>query len=238
MMRQVPHYLFIGNGRVSRHFQHYFNLLAISFDVWYRPQPLTVLEFKISQASHILVLTSDAAIESFPLQYAHGIQAKWIHFSGALISSHLHGAHPLMSFADQRYPLETYQKIPFIVDHDAPPFSQLLPGLSNPYFSLSKELKPKYHALCVMSGNFSCILWQKLFSTFKKEFQLPESAAHPYLLQQMQNLLQDPMRALTGPLVRNDGVTIQENLLALTHDPFQKIYESFVTCYNTLRGEK
>ena len=66
-----------------------------------------------------------------------------------------------------------------------------------------------------MSGNFSCLLWQKFFASLEHEFNLPPAIAFPYLIQQMNNLLHDPQAALTGPLVRNDKDTIEKNLAAL-----------------------
>jgi hypothetical protein len=144
-----------------------------------------------------------------------------------------------MCFGKQLYTLSQYQSVPFIIDHDAPPFDELLPGLSNQHVILQKSLKPKYHALCVLGGNFSCMLWQKLFAGFETELNLPPSMAHAYLLQHTQNLLSDPESALTGPLVRRDANTILRNFAALDADPFQDIYQSFVSCYQQLsRGKR
>jgi predicted short-subunit dehydrogenase-like oxidoreductase (DUF2520 family) len=133
-----------------------------------------------------------------------------------------------MTFNTGLYGLDKYQSIPFVVDATAPPFAALLPGLPNPHVTLAPELKAKYHALCVLSGNFSCLLWQKFFAALESEFHLPVSTAHPYLRQQMENLLTDYTTAFTGPLARGDRETIEKNLKALEGDPFQRIYQSFV----------
>lgn len=237
-MRQVPQYLIIGNGRLARHFQHYFSLLTIPYVTWDRSQPIEILHELASNASHVLVLIKDDAIESFIKTYLFNCSAMIIHCSGSLVTSYAYGAHLLYCFNDQLYDLQQYLTIPFIVDDDAPEFSILFPGLSNTYVRLKKAMKAKYHALCVLSGNFSCLLWQKLFTDFEEELQIPPTFAHPYLQQQMQNLLHDHSRALTGPLTRNDQQTLQKNIQALAHDPFQAIYESFVTCYEQLSMEK
>jgi len=234
-MRQVPAYLLIGNGRVSRHFQHYFSLLQIPCEVWQREQPVNKLQEYIQQATHILILISDKAIEPFIQAHLQTSKALHIHFSGSLISDKAYGTHPLMTFSSELYSLEQYQAIPFIVDHDAPDFKTLLPGLANTHVRLNKSLKAKYHALCVLSGNFSCLLWQKLFTSFSEELHLPPAIAHPYLLQQTKNLLSNPVEALTGPLLRDDQQTIQKNLNALANDPFQAVYQSFVSCYQHMR---
>jgi hypothetical protein len=86
----------------------------------------------------------------------------------------------------------------------------------------------------VLSGNFSCLLWQKFFTHLEKEFQIPRSIAHSYLNQVTENLLLDPQTALTGPLVRGDQDTVAKNILALASDPFQDVYQSFVKCYQQM----
>lgn len=231
-MRQVPAYLFIGNGRVSRHFQHYFNQLALPFMLWQRADGIDQLSEKLLRATHVLLLINDGAIEPFIRQHLSACTALKIHFSGSLVTDLAYGAHPLMTFSHDLYEVDSYRHIPFIVDEDAPDFSQLLPGLSNPQYRLSKKLKPKYHALCVLSGNFSCMLWNKLFDDFEGELNLPATLAHPYLQQQVRNLLTHPKQALTGPLVRNDQKTITNNIAALAGDEFQAVYQSFVRCYS------
>lgn len=236
-MRQVPTYLIIGNGRVARHFQHYFALLQIPFHTWHRQESLATLYELSAQATHILLLISDGAIDAFAQEHLKDNQSILIHFSGSLVSEHVYGAHPLMSFNTGMYALAQYQAIPFILDHDAPDFASLLPGVMNQHVRLHTSLKAKYHALCVLSGNFSCLLWQKLFSSMENEFNIPHEIANAYLLQQTQNLLHDAKSALTGPLVRNDLATIEKNIASLEQDPFQEIYQSFVSCYQKIKEE-
>src|SRR5438128_847575 len=123
-MRQVPQYLLIGNGRTAHHFRHYFSLLQISFQTWHRNEPLQNLQKKVSQATHILILINDQAIEPFIKKHLQKSEALLIHFSGSLITQLGYGAHPLFCFNNQLYSLSQYQKIPFIVDADAPPFEK------------------------------------------------------------------------------------------------------------------
>jgi 2-dehydropantoate 2-reductase len=230
-MRQVPRYLIIGNGRVARHFHHYFSQLQLQYTSWHRQQPLFQLHQALDQTTHVLLLISDSAIENFSAEHLQHKSLTLVHFSGSLIAENIYGAHPLMTFSETLYDLEKYQAIPFVLDHDAPEFAEILPGLPNQHVRLHKSLKPKYHALCVMSGNFSCLLWQKFFNTLEQEFDIPPSVAYPYLYQQTQNLLTCPGSALTGPLVRGDSITIEKNLAALESDPFQAVYKSFISCY-------
>ena len=234
-MRQVPTYLIIGNGRVARHFCRYFDFLGISYTQWHRRLPVADLARVLPDATHILLLIRDDAIEGFSKAHLSDCAALKIHFSGALTVAGGHGAHPLMTFGTEMYGIEKYQSIPFVVDRGAPDFATLLPGLANTHVRLDPQDKAKYHALCVMAGNFSCLLWQKLFDCLEKDFNIPVDIAHPYLRQQTENLLKDHVSALTGPLARGDTATIARNLAALKDDPLQAVYESFVQAYKGIR---
>lgn len=233
-MRQVPQYLIIGNGRVAHHFQYYFQLLEIHFQVWHRQRCLAKLSQLLTDSTHILILITDHAIDAFIQQHLHCSQSVKLHFSGSLVSAHAFGAHPLMTFNLQLYDLEIYKRIPFVIDDNAPDFNKLFPSLPNPHHRIPRTQKAKYHAMCVLSGNFSCMLWQKFMRTLEQELNIPASTANCYLQQLTNNLMQDWQSALTGPLVRNDSLTLQKNLEALREDPFREIYALFVHCYQTM----
>lgn len=237
-MRQVPHYLIVGGGRVARHFIHYMDILGLDVSQWSRGQPEDDLKIKAQDASHILLLINDDAIEAFAAQYLAGVGAVKVHFSGALVSRDIYGAHPLMTFGADFYTDDVYRSMPFVIDDDVPAFVDLLPGFPNAYSRLPQKDKARYHALCVMAGNFSCLLWQKLFSDFENLFGMSPEIAHPYLRQQMQNLMDDYRTALTGPLARGDRETVEDNLAALRDDPFQQVYQAFAEAYPKIRKDE
>lgn len=230
-MRQVPAYLIIGNGRVARHMACYFDFLGIPYTQWHRGMAEEALQQQAQAATHILLLIRDDAIVDFAQFHLSNISAIKIHFSGALVADGIVGAHPLMTFGSDLYSLEKYTSIPFVVEEDAPDFAALLPGLSNSHATIRKEDKAKYHALCAMAGNFSCLLWQKLMRDFESDFNLPAGIAHAYLRQQTENLIADADGALTGPLARGDHATIHKHMQALKDDPFGAVYQSFISAY-------
>lgn len=228
-MRQVPTYLVIGSGRMAAHFCHYLTLLKIPFNRWSRRDNTRIsLHTHLLTASHILLLIKDTAISPFANEFGNLQGKTWVHFSGQLSVNHVYGAHPLMTFSESLYEDQCYYSIPFIIEKGGPSFEELLPGIANPCYQIAKELKPFYHALCVMSNNFSCILWQKFYHELEKTFQLPPTTIHPLLIQTFKNLADNPKAALTGPLVRNDQQTILNNLSSLKKDKFQGIYQAFV----------
>jgi len=234
-MKQVPTYAIIGNGRLARHLTHYFNLLKIPFLQWARnTHSAADLKITAAQASHFLLPISDNAIESFIQKHSFLKNKTLIHFSGSLITPLALGTHPLMTFSNDLYELATYTSIPFIYEENTP-WDDLFPQLPNPHYPLPLSLKPFYHTLCVMSNNFTTLLWQKFYQELSQTLKLPIDAIHPYLHQTFKNLLNNPHSALTGPLTRNDQFTISSNLKTLENDPFQNIYKAFLEGYNAIK---
>lgn len=228
IVRQVPQkYLIIGNGRMAKHFCHYLRLLNLSFTSWSRATGTEQsLHVALQQASHVIVLISDAAIPQFVKQWQKDHQDKiWVHFSGQLNHPTVFSAHPLMSFANELYDLATYHCVPFVLTQDTLPFNQLLPSLPNKAHAIPADLKTFYHAMCVISGNFTSLVWNKFFNELQN-LGVPRKIAIPYLQKITQNLINDPKNALTGPLVRGDQSTIRAHLKALEDDDFLPIYQA------------
>jgi len=229
-MGQGPQYLLIGNGRVSRHMQRYLRWLHLSFRVWTRAgeQPL---ETALRGVTHVLLAISDDAIVPFLESQQTLLESRVVvHFSGSLATPLAWGAHPLMTFSGNSCPPEEYAQIHFVFDAGAPEFAQLLPGFPNPHHRLAAEQKPLYHALCVLSGNFTSILWNHFFEALETQLGIPREAAIPYLRRVAANL-EGAEHPVTGPLARRDKGTVRRNLQALAGDPYQEVYSSFVHAY-------
>jgi len=236
-MRQVPaftSYLVIGDGRVATHFRHYFDLEALPYSTWSRRQNSPRDLEKLSQkSSHALLLLSDRAIA--PLMREHPCLQRLVctHFSGSLVVDGVAGAHPLMTFNKTLYTQDFYRRIPFILEKGGGGLQHLLPGLKNPVFEIEREAKALYHALCVLSGNFTVLLWEKVFQEMQAKFALPKAALVPYLAQTAANLAasEPGQSVLTGPLVRGDRAVIDKHLEVLGSDPFRHVYRAFVQAY-------
>lgn len=224
-MRQV---LLIGSGRLAQHLQSYFQQIALPYLSWSRAQNDEAdLLRKISLSSHVLIAIRDDALEEFIS--SHYFEEKTVvHFSGSLVIPGAFGAHPLMTFGPETYDLETYKNIPFVLEKGAPALFKLIPDLENPFFFISREQKALYHALCVSSGNFTTLLWQKVFAEFEQTLHLPREVLYTYLDQIVANLKSNSEAALTGPLARKDIKTIRKNLSALEGRELQDIYQAFV----------
>jgi 2-dehydropantoate 2-reductase len=241
-LRQVPaknkqySYLIVGNGRLSKHFQNYFSLKNISYKVWTRSSEESFQSLG-QLAKSVLVLIKDDEIHNF-IDNNHkklSNDKTWIHCSGMLSINLAESAHPLMAFTDGFYNLETYESIPFITEKGRKSFSELFPQLKNPSYQIESSEKTLYHAFCVLSGNFTTMIWQFFFDYLKSK-NIPESAAYLYLTTITDNL-KNNTAPLTGPIQRNDKNTIQKHLESLNDHPFKNIYISFLEAYEKMIKE-
>jgi predicted short-subunit dehydrogenase-like oxidoreductase (DUF2520 family) len=237
-MGQVPKnktkapYLIIGNGRLSAHLGHYFKQLSIPYLHWWRECEKD-LQSQVVQADKILVLINDDAIEKFVQEnQLHNKSQIWIHCSGSLSTLLADSVHPLMTFSDTFYDLETYRNILFVTESGRDSFSELFPELPNPHTSIPSHRKGFYHAWCSMAGNFTTILWQEFCKRLEQEFGINRQMTYPYINQITKNIQQDNS-PLTGPLIRGDKKTLQIHLDCLLGDDFRDVYMAFVEVYQS-----
>jgi predicted short-subunit dehydrogenase-like oxidoreductase (DUF2520 family) len=235
-MRQVPQsdtipFGIVGDGRVARHFSHYFTLLGRPVRQWSRRTSTETPVAALAPCRTVLLLIKDSAIEPFVDGWPGLKDHCLVHCSGSLVTPVAQCVHPLMTFGPGVYDLGTYRQIPFVLDAGANALDQLLPGLPNPWFALAPEDRPYYHALCVVAGNFTTLLWREFFARLETRLGIPAAAAHPFLAQTAKNLTADAADALTGPLARRDTDTIAANLRALDGDPLHDIYAAFARAY-------
>ena len=235
-MRQVPEidptpFGIVGDGRVARHVHRYLDLLGIPVRAWSRRLPDPSPPDAFASCRTVLLLIRDAAIIPFIEAWPGLREKRLVHFSGSLVTPLAEGAHPLMTFGPRLYDLAEYQAIPFVLDAGRTPFAELLPGLPNPSYAIDAADRPYYHAMCVMAGNFSTMLWLKLFDECQRRLGIPASAAHPYLARVAANVMADGKQALTGPLARGDWQAVAANLKALEGDPYHAVYSAFARVY-------
>lgn len=252
MNRQVPEKIaVVGNGKMARHMIRYFELVGQPYVQWFRQsksaitsqssrsrlarfkqkinqlwvQPTDSLSESLHDVSTVLLLIPDDQIESF-IQSNPVLDGKsLVHFSGSLFSRQAKGCHPLMTFGDELYDLEKYQSIPFVTDENVA-FKQLFPLFKNTVHSIKPEHKSKYHALCVMAGNFSQMLWQAVDQEMQ-QLALPADLMTSYLKQNTENFVSNPEGSATGPFVRGDLNTIAAHQMALLNHPLAGIYQAF-----------
>ncbi len=184
----------------------------------------------VHPATHALLAINDDAIESFIAAHTELQGVVRVHFSGRLVTPLASGAHPLFSFAGTLYERQLYERIPFVLDKGSPPLSSLIPGLPNPALVIEPARRERYHALCVLAGNFTTLLWRKFFFELEGEFAIAREHGLPYL-ESVTRALSGGEAPLSGPLSRGDRATVARNLEALAGDPFEDVYRAFVAAF-------
>jgi predicted short-subunit dehydrogenase-like oxidoreductase (DUF2520 family) len=234
-------YGFVGDGRLSRHWRHFFSYLGLPWKLWSRrlaraggagADPVQAL----AGCPVLLLAVSDDAIEATMRRLAAaGLgDRSFVHFSGGRSIEGAFGAHPLMSFAQELYEPDFYGSIPVFVE-PAPGwpdpvarFRELFPALPNPCFRLRREDKPHYHALCSLAGGMTAVLWREFFDAMAERYGVPREALAAYPRRIVANVIRAPESALTGPVVRGDAGTIRAHLSALEGAPLAAVYRAFV----------
>lgn len=223
---EQPRYGIVGRGRLATHLTRYLQLESQDYCNWHRgmaDRPARTL----AGASHILLAISDDSLEPFLRQCPELSARTRVHFSGSKVIDGVAGLHPLMTFGPDPYDLETYRSIPFVTESGSLGFRDVFPALPNPSWAIESGLKPLYHALCVMAGNFPALLWNKAYREFEDTLGLPREILGPYLAQTLENTLTGGGLALTGPLARGDARTVKQNIAALGDDAYAAVYRAF-----------
>lgn len=233
-MTAIPHsdpdapHLLVGGGRMARHLAHYLGLQGIPFRRWRRGDGAEALAERARGARTVVLLLSDGAIAPFAAEHDAALgSAPRVHFSGSLRVEGIQACHPLGSFGPVLHADDLYRRITFVCDPGPARFAELFPGLPNPHVVLDPALRPLYHALAVLSGNFSVLLWRKAREGFQ-EMGVPEEAVVSYRETVLRTLLEAGDEAVTGPLSRGDRETVAANLAALEGDPWGAVYRAVV----------
>jgi 2-dehydropantoate 2-reductase len=235
-------YGFVGDGRLSRHWRHYFTSLGIPWKLWSRKlarpngKPGVAPVEALAGCPTILLAVSDDAIAPVMARLkAEGFEdRRFVHFCGGRSFAGALGTHPLMSFATALYEPAFYRDIPVFVDQDAAhpdattEFRALFPRLPNPCFPLKTEDKAYYHALCALAGGFSAVLWRDFFNAMATRFGAPREALAAYPRRIAENVIASSDGALTGPVARGDSETIDAHLAALDGTALAGVYQAFI----------
>jgi 2-dehydropantoate 2-reductase len=218
----------VGSGKVAGHFEKYFTYLGLDVVTWSRKNDAGISpEEKLASCRLVFILVSDGAIEELVFSLKE-ISGRLVHCSGSLVIHGVPSYHPLMTFTHRPMTPETYKSIPFIQEENAPPLKELIPELPNDVYTISAASKGLYHALSVLSGNFSAFLWKHAMDLFEEKLQLPREVLFSYLRGVTENLEETGGTSLSGPLVRKDRLTVEKNLAALEGDRYRDIYQAFV----------
>lgn len=226
-------YLIIGNGNLAKHLKFYFKLKKINYIEWFRSKhSILTLKEKCKLADFVLLAISDDAISEFIVRYLPTISnKKIIHFSGTLNTPYALGFHPLMTFGPQLEVKDFYEKILFTTSQNPSQFKNIFPSLKNLCRKIESHDRPYYHALCVLLGSGSQVLWRECKSELKS-LGIPGKTINFYIEQNLKNFILNENESFTGPWKRNDLKTIKQNRVSLAKGKFYKTYINLKNIYS------
>ncbi len=168
------------------------------------------------------------------------------HTSGAHAAGELRGVkeagalgvsiHPLQSFADVEGAIKNLPGSYFALEGDEralPLARQVVLDLGGKAFTIGAQDKPLYHAAACIASNYLVSLLH-LATGLYQHFGLSREEAFRALFPLVQGTINNvrrvgPVQALTGPISRGDGATIQDHLPAL-----KQVGERELNLYRTL----
>ena len=206
-----------GNGRASAHLQAYLRLLKVPYKLWYRRllatncslncvaslHPGLAPEAALGRCTAVFVLIADGAIAKFISANPFLKTKTLIHFSGSLNLKGVRAMHPFMPLSERTLSLGEYRRIPFAMDRGVS-LKELVPEFTNPVFSINKEEKKLYHALCALGANLPVLLWQKALRDLSGKFGIPRGTVQRYFQASLDNFRRTPTRP-EGPISRKDA---------------------------------
>ncbi|MFQ5674256.1 MAG: Rossmann-like and DUF2520 domain-containing protein [bacterium] len=155
-----------------------------------------------------------------------------IRSKGALTAS----IHPIQTFADNKEDWQKFAGIFFGIEGQpkALEICKRFAGLlSANYVTVTKEVKPLYHAACVFTSNYLVALMSVPAMLFEKlDFSEHDSARYlqPLLEGTIDNIKKMGIaNALTGPIARGDVGTIERHLETLREN-----FPEFIPLYSSL----
>ena len=195
---------------------------------------------ELCEASDIIfITTNDSEIEQTCAELCKGTGLRrnqiLLHMSGALsidvlkcakeLGCHTFSLHPMQAFADIENALmalpNTFFSIEGLEDGDDR-INLLLKAMGNPYFVISSDSKALYHAAaCIFSNHLVTLMEQGLrcFDKIGIERDKGFEAVLPLILSTLNNIKQmGTAAALTGPIARGDGQTVEKHVASLERD--------------------
>jgi predicted short-subunit dehydrogenase-like oxidoreductase (DUF2520 family) len=189
----------------------------------------------VAAAELVFITTPDRAIGQVAADIAAGGGFKpgqiVVHTSGAHPSSILRGVreagalavsiHPLQSFAGVETAIENLPGSYFALEGDERAMEtawQVIQDLGGRGFSLAAGAKPLYHAAACIASNYLVAIMHFATGLYGR-FGLDRKEAFQALLPLVEGTVNNigrvgPVAALTGPVARGDGATLEDHLAA------------------------
>jgi len=218
----------IGQGRLGRHWADRLLDLGVRTQRWGRTPSGDVRDLSEWQhhveADAVFIAVPDGAIAPVAQQIAPGLKP------GTLIAHHA-GAVPLsalpvppqdravmwppMTFVTGQTP--DWSTMPLAVETENPVWFEWAQQLTPLAFSLTSESRSALHLGAVLSGNLTAA-WLGTVETYLEKHSLSLDMLAPLVLESVANALKgQALSTVSGPAVRNDRDTLNQQAEVLTH---------------------
>ena len=212
---------------MASHWATYLDMLGKPHLKWARAtHDSQSLATALEAVKQVFLAISDDSLESFHDENLKNFAGPVYHFSGCHLSANMKTCHPLMTFGTALYEYDVYRGMTLVLESGDKEGASLFSDFPNSVVSIPAESKPLYHALCVMSCNFPQIIWANTVRQFE-ELGIGTKALRPLLSATLDNSLNIPGGSITGPLARNDQLTMDKNIQSLQSDQEKDLYRCF-----------
>ncbi|MEO0074909.1 MAG: Rossmann-like and DUF2520 domain-containing protein [candidate division WOR-3 bacterium] len=225
---QKQGYQIIGGFDINKHkLRRFYQLLKIKYQIPTLPE-------LIRTSNLVFITTPDAEIKKtyqkiFPYLNRQTIV---IHCSGALDTKIFYsakekklipiGIHPIQTFTTISQSIKSITNIYFGIEANSKAkaiANEIVLALKGKSIFIKSQDKPLYHTMCVFVSNYLVVLIS-IVSNIARELKIkPKNELRvlwPLINQTLTNISKfDPKKALTGPIVRGDLITIKSHLKVL-----------------------
>lgn len=206
--------LIIGRGKISFHIKSLFSFLNLKF-LKYKDDFADFSDLDSKNIEFVFLAVPDHQIlENFrKLRELFRPGTKFIHLSGSNYFKQITGIHPLDSFTKST--LETKTDVPLYTD-SLSFFNKYKDSCDRLYY-IDADKKALYHSMAVLVGNFTQYHLEWVKNNFPKDLDFYNF--RQLALSSVESVFNEENRTmdhLTGPLIRKDFDTIENNLRALS----------------------
>lgn len=151
-----------------------------------------------------------------------------IHTSGSQSSAafkmlvhdnYCYSLHPIYAFNSKYTSFEEFNEAYLTLEGDKGREGEIKALFKDKVVSIVKDNKELYHAGCVMISNLVCALFNNAEDIFNRIGIDNVEIFKPLILNNIKNILDNgSIKALTGPIIRNDFTTVKKHLASLNEN--------------------
>jgi 2-dehydropantoate 2-reductase len=218
--------ILVGSGRLAKHLLFYTQSLRLKVRAVSGREWIHTDNTWMQPNDRVLLALPDQVLAEAVAHVPPNMTV--VHFSGASIVEGAFAAHPLMTFGPELMSLEAYRQISFCLD-EGTDLAHLIPGLPNPWFTLPREKRVLYHAICALIGNSAHHLFAHARDVWIDDLQLDPKLLKPYLHRMVEAAMDSGLESWTGPVARGDALTVERHLANLSaHPQLLGAYQDFI----------